>query len=225
MEITQALLGESWAVVGRYWPLIIFISALRMVALSGLEMGLTLLAFVLGVVLTILVYGRLVAHLDPDRSPAVLTILQENGIHYLVAMVIIGIPGGAAGLLLRGLDAPLILYVVLSGLVNAAVAVLTLYVLPVVFLHRAGVAAVLAGVSAFLSHAAASAGIAVVVVAAHVVTRVGALLVLSHPSSWTGAAALGAAAVALYLLFVAFTAASRVLLGTGVRVQAGGEPA
>jgi hypothetical protein len=206
-------LGYALGDVIRFWPVIVALSIGQTIVSNDLWVEFAVPGAIIIVSVMIIVYGRIIAHLLPERTSSNLAILRENWLNYLIAMVIIAVPGVASRLVAANLTSSSVVYVVLAIGASAAVGILTIYVLPIVFLKRVSVAAIPTGVVFLKRNLSSSAWIAGFIAAAHVLDAIGMILFRVDPAPWSWTLVISAGVLADFLFFVCFAAASRMLLG------------
>ena len=208
-------LRESADVVWPFWPLVFCVGLGGVIGSNRIWQEFQFLAVFITLSITILIYGRIIAKMAPGISSSSWAILKENGLNYVIAVAIIGAPQVVLRILVAGQLDTLFVYVVFGTLVSSLFGVLTIYALPIVFLKKSSLAAIIAGVAFLSKNLAASSWIAGVVVVTHVLTAAGALVFRVEATPWSFAIILVAAVVGAFLSFVAFSAASRILLEGG----------
>jgi hypothetical protein len=147
-----------------------------------------------------------------DSGSSSWTILKENGLNYVIAIVIIGAPQIALRGLVGGQLDSLFMYGVFRTFLGSVFGVLTIYVLPIVFLRKSSLAAILAGVTYLSRNLAASSWIAGIVVITEVLSSAGTVVFRVEATPLSFVFAVVTAVVGTFLSFVAFAAALRILL-------------
>ena len=205
-------LRDSIDAVNPFWPLVFCVGLGGVIGSNRIWQEFLVLDLIITLSITILVYGRIVLNMAPGSSSNSWTILKENGLNYVIAVVIIGSPQIALRVLVAGQPVTLFMYVFFGTLLGSVFGVLTIYVLPIVFLKKSSLAAILAGVTFLSRNLAASSWIAGVVVITHVLTAAGALVFRVEATPWSFVIVLVTAVAGAFLSFVAFAAALRILL-------------
>ena len=210
-------LGDSIEAVAPYWPLVFCVGLGGVIGSNRIWQEFLVLDLIITLSITIIIYGRIVSNLAPGSSSSSWTILKENGLNYVIAVAIIGVPQIALRVLAAGLLDTLFVYVVFGTLISSVFGVLTIYALPIVFLRKSSLAAILAGVIYLSKNLAASSWIAGVVVFTNVLAAAGAWVFRVEATPWSFAFVLVTAVVGAFLSFVAFAAALRILFEGAVR--------
>ena len=195
------------------WPLILIVSLGKVIASGRLWEEFLILDLVVTLSLIILIYGRIVSRLVPGIASGSWTILKENWLNYVIAIAIIGAPQVALRIWIVGQLGTPLWYVLSAIMISALFGVLTIYALPIVFLRKSSLAAILAGVAYLFRNLAASYGMAAIVVLTHVLAAVGAVIFRMETAPWSFVLVLVLAVVTTFLTFVVFAAALGVLLG------------
>lgn len=205
-------LRDSADAVWAFWPLVLCVGLGRVLGSTLIwEEFLVLEIFIL-LSITILIYGRIVSNIVPGTSSSSWEILKENGLNYVVAIAIIGAPQIALRILAGGNLNTLLLKVGFGTLIGSVFGVLTIYVLPIVFIKKSSLTAVLAGVVFLWKNLAASSWIAGVVVFTYVMAAAGAVVFRADRTPGSFVIILVTSVVGSYLNFVVFAAATRILL-------------
>ncbi len=212
------LVRVSTEVVVRFWPLIVAQGIGESIASYGIWRQLAVPMFILPIVMftvavVIVLYGRIVASVLPGQSSDRWAILQKYGLCYLVAMLAIGTPELLFKVLARQSNMAGSTFWAISGSIHAAMSLLTIYSLPIVFLKRAHVPAVLAGVGFLMAHIWQSRWILGVVVLALVIHGGGVIAIWKWPSAQTYILVTSIGVLTAILHSVSFLSATRVLLG------------
>jgi len=205
-------LRESIDRVSPLWPLVLCVGLGGVIGSNRIWQEFQVPALIIILSTTILIYGRIVSSMAPGSRTSPWTILKENGLNYVIAVAIIGAPQAALRLLVTGQPVTLFEYVVFGTLISSVFGVLTIYALPIVFLKKSSLAAILAGVIYLSRNLATSIWIAGIVVITHVLAASGALVFRVETTPWSFVLVLVTAVVGAFLSFVAFAAALQVLL-------------
>lgn len=201
------------AAVAPSWPLILIVSLGKVIISNRLWDEFLILDLVAVLLLTILIFGRIVSRLVPGVSSGSWTILKENWINYVLAIAIIGAPQAVLRIWVAGQLSTPYMHVVLAIVFSALFGVLTIYALPIVFLRKSSLAAILAGVAYLFKNLAASCGLAAIVVFTHVLAAAGAVIFRMETAPWSFVLVMVLAVVTTFLTFVVFAAALGILLG------------
>ncbi len=205
-------LKESIDAVSPFWPLVFCVGLGGVIGSNRIWQEFQVPVLIITLSVTILIYGRIISSMAPGSRSSSWTILKENGLNYVLAVAIIGAPQSALRVLVASQPVNQFEYVVFGTLISSVFGVLTIYALPIVFLKKSSLAAILAGVIYLSRNLAASIWIAGIVVITHVLAASGALVFRVETTPWSFALVLVTAVVGAFLFFVAFAAASRVLL-------------
>ena len=175
-------LSHALSVVRPALPLIV-LSGFGMAFVTGGVWGPWLVPIALACILIqIIVFGQITARLISGRTSESVGILKEHLLNYLMAGLVIGAPLLVLRWLLAKLAPSLIAYVFWRAIAQAAVAVITIYVLPLVFLERRSVPSVAAGISFVGRNFEPVGWVAGVIAIAHVLRGVAYLIHRISPS-------------------------------------------
>lgn len=213
-------LRDSFEAVSPYWPLVICVGLGGVIGSNRIWQEFLVLDLIITLSITILIYGRIASNMVLGDTSSAWMILKENWLNYVIAVAIIGAPQVALRVLVAGRLDSLFMYVVFATMISSVFGVLTIYALPIVFLKKSSLAAILAGVVFLSRNLAVTAWIAGVVIITHVLAAAGAVVFRVEATPWSFVFALAAAVVGAFLSFVAFAAALRVLLEGGEQESA-----
>jgi hypothetical protein len=205
-------LRDSIDAVSPFWPLVFCVGLGGVIGSNRIWQEFLVLDLIITLSITILIYGRIISSMAQGSHSNSWTILKENWLNYVIAVAIIGAPQVALRVLVAGQPVTLFVYVVFGTLISSVFGVLTIYALPIVFLKKSSLAAILAGVIYLSRNLATSIWIAGIVVITHVLAAAGALVFRVEATPWSFVLVLVSAVVGAFLSFVAFAAASRILL-------------
>jgi hypothetical protein len=195
-----------------HWPLIVAGGIGPTLMAATVSRELLAPAVIVAIMLQIVVFGRILSQVLPGRVSSFWGILREYGLSYVIA----GFIAGAVGVILLQVVVrimpPRFPNVISGGAVHAAVAMVTIYVWPIVFLRRTSVAAILAGVSYLMDNIASSLWIAGIIVLGEVIQTVGQLVYLEYRTGWGFVIMLIAGVTFVYLMAVTYAAALHALL-------------
>jgi hypothetical protein len=163
-------------------------------------------------VIVIYMHGRIFCDLDIDRSENALQVLQKNWANYIVVSLILGVPQIAFRVIAHWLFDSWFLYVLFSTILGSAIGALTIYVVPIVFLKKRSLGAVLSGVVFLSRNLAVSRWIIGIVVFANVLGTVGTVLFRIETTPWSFVVALLSGVICLFSNYVAFAGALQVLI-------------
>jgi hypothetical protein len=199
--------------VAGHWPWILAAVAVSVTVSAGVWKEFLFVGVPLTIAIMIILYGRIAGGLVPDGTAGTWKILQDNWLNYLVAVVIIGLPERIMLLLVASRFHSLVGYVVLATAFGAGFGILTIYALPIVFIRKSRLAAILAGIVFLFRNPAASSWIAAVVVVTQILAVAGVTVFRVATAPWSFALVLLTGVVVTFLSLVTFAGASRVLLG------------
>ncbi len=171
--------------VSSFWQAIIAVSIAQVILISGLPGPVRALFGIASILIFAIVYGRMVARMVPGRTVDSWGILKEHGVNYLITGLILGVPILALRLWATSLAPSFFSSFVLSIGLKIAVATLTVYVWPLVFLNRASLSSVVTGIVFLSRNLVASAWIVGVTFAAQLLHMGGWLALRAQSSPWT----------------------------------------
>jgi hypothetical protein len=209
--MNSRLLGAAGTVMP-YWRWILFLGVAAVFGSNRIwpEFSFPILIVVFAV--TIFIYGRIVSDIVSGYTPGARRIMLENWLNYLIVVLIVGVPQGVFRVLVAGRLDSWLEYVFFTTILGSVLSVLTIYALPIAFLKKSNLGAVLAGVVYLSRNMAVSGWIAGVVVIANVFGTVGAIVFRVETTPWSFVLALSTAVFGLSISYVAFAGALRVLV-------------
>jgi|GEM_PF-3271511 len=167
----------------------------------------------------IIALGRICSWLVSGRTTGSLEILRENGLNYLGAVIVIGLPLYVLRVFVVGqLMSGGWYQGFMTGLLVLA-DVLTVFVLPIVFLKRMSVRAIPTGVVFLLNNLSGSTWIAVFAALASGVQQAGRLAIVSGTPTRSFALFVSVGVVGALFSFVSYAAATQYLVGNTRRVS------
>jgi hypothetical protein len=193
----NGIFRNATAAVVPSWPLILMVSLGRVIVSNRLWEEFLLLDLVVILSLTILVYGRIVSRMVPGFGSS-----SWTGVPQIALQIWVSRQLGTQHM-----------HVLFAILVSALFGVLTIYALPIVFLRKSSLTAVLAGVVFLFRNLVASFWVAAILVFTHVLAAAGAVIFRMETAPWSFVLVLILAVVASLLTFVVFAAALGALLG------------
>lgn len=187
---------------------------------SDLYTTISLVGAVIGLIMTIIVYGRLVARAKGVVIPVASRILKDNWLNFLVVAIVLAAPALFYGLLVKQLLLSRGVALFTQEALYALTLFLTMYVLPIVFIKHENVIAIVAGITYLWSHLKDSLAVSALVALMVTLHSVVTLLVVM---TWSPSADIDSYIPVLilgnivmnYLEFVVFAAATIVLLKPG----------
>lgn len=164
-------------------------------------------------VLVIITYGRISSSLVSGKATNSLKILREHGSNYLIVVILTGLPV----LLFRAFVANRLSSSGVSlGLVTALyvlLAVLTVYIRPIVFLKKTNVSAIPAGVLVLFRNLSGSKWIVLIAALSTVPHSAEKLLFRTGAQSWNITFFVCFGVLSAFCTFLSFAAATQYLLG------------
>ena len=215
-----AKIGRAFRVVNEDLPLVVLAGiGTTFLTGGGALQYLSMAAFVFSIAVGIALYGRIVARLSSQNPETTLTIIRDNWFNCLLVLLLLGVPIWVVGAVARELAVGVAGYAVIE-VARASLAALTIYVVPIVYMKHESLVAILAGIAYFVRNCRASVWIAIVAALAYLVgaARYIMLINLQPPLLLVAVAATGVGAT--YINFLAFAAASDMLIGEGSAASA-----
>jgi hypothetical protein len=209
----QTKLEMALAAPSPFWRLVAATGLASLIVSAGMAGELLIPAAVLAVVLKIVVYGRLLAQVRPERPTAVWDILKEYALPYLVTVVLLGVVAVLARIIVARLATGPAPALWSSVVIGACLAAVTVFVAPLVFLQRASLGAILSGVTFLFRNAHESLWIVGLAVAGQALDVAWALTFPESPTGWHYALGVVLCVARAYLLFATYAAALHMVLG------------
>lgn len=208
---------RSSKLVNQYFWLVILVGVFHVSISSGLMAYFSLLGLIVAFFLTIVVNARITLQVERKDEIPYLQIIKDNWINYLIATLVLGAMIFLLTNLIKLLPLPAELLIVTKEAAKAIVWVISIYVMPIVFLKKLGFVSVVAGISYFFGNIKQSALIIPFVVTMFFINAVGYLWLISKMQSgvnimFSMATIMVINTVTTYLSFVVFTAACFVLV-------------
>jgi len=194
------------------WWLIVVAGILVTIVASGIWRDMVIPLAMVSVAVQILIYGRITARLVTGRTADSLQILKEHGLNYVVAQLLIIAPVFGLRLLMRQFQPSAFAFMLLSAAFSAGIAVVTIYVFPLVFRYRKSVGALVAGVAYLRSHFAPVAWAAGIAAFAILLHGVGVFVFWKLRVPWSFGVLLASGVVLTGALAVSFAAALGAVL-------------
>ena len=148
----KELLSKSIQILNTNVLLVLFIGICNIQILSGVLTYISLLGLVVSFVLSIIVYGRLVANIQGNTDIPAKLIFKENWLNYIVAIILLGIPILLFSQLVKVLSTSAEILVFGKEGFRMLVNILAIYVLPIVFIKKQHVLAIMAGIIFFFQN-------------------------------------------------------------------------
>ena len=174
--------------------------------LDGIWAYISLLGAIIAILLEMVIYGRITAKLLEKELPNTLFIIRENWKNYLIVSLLIVLPAIAAHVLF-GVNKLGIFGYYLEQLSRAVIAILTIYVFPIVFLKQEGIIAIPSGIAYLFSSMRISLWILIIVSFAFILgaSRFFIMNLIKMPLAIIAVICIGI--VMSYMLFISFAAA------------------
>jgi hypothetical protein len=196
-----------------HWPIFVGCGVGPTILVAAVSRELMAPAAMLAFLLQVVVCGRILSQVLPERASGIWAILREHGPRFLFTGFLVAVVGLALFLVISRFIALQRPNVLVNGIIKCALSILTIYVWPLVFIQRSSVASILAGVGYLWHNIALSMWIIGIVVIGQVVLVGGELLYLEYSAGWSIGLMLLATVAYLYLAAVSFAAALHTLLG------------
>jgi len=203
----MSTLRRAWAVTAPDAAWIAAVGLLQGLVSGSLYLEITGPLAILSIPVGIVLYGRILGRLVPGETMAARSILVTHGFNWLAVMVIVGLPLIVLRALLQAAGTTLAAWITLSVLLQAAVAILAMYALPLALLHRKSLAAVVGGVAFLGRNPRESAWIAWILLATVTAGSLGIILFRLSPSGGTFAVTVVAQVGSGLLGYTAFAGA------------------
>ena len=215
--LMKSSLRDSVDIVMPYWPWIAFLGVAGVFGSNRIwwEFSIPILLAVFTV--TIYIYGRIVSDIALVRSKSAWQILRENCANYMIVGFFLGAPQVAFRVVAAGWFDSWYMYVLFSTILGSALGALTIYTLPIAFIRKTNLGAILSGVVYLSRNLAVSIWIIGVVVIANLLGTAGALIFRLEATPWSFVLALSTGVFGFSISYVAFAGALKVLLEGGER--------
>jgi len=211
------VIGASLTAPYRHWPLIVAAAVGPVLLGTTVSRELLAPAILVSVLLQVVVYGRILAQVRQGGTSAAWAIVREHGIDYLVASVLVGAVALVLSLGLSRLLPAQISDKVVVWIVQTVVAAVAIYVWPIVFLRRASIAAIPAGLTILARNLSGSWWIVGLVVTANVIRFAGRWVLVESGDGWSFAVLLFSGVAFIYLGAASFAGALHALVGNSDR--------
>lgn len=209
--MNSELISSSIKVVNQHLLLIIVAGVCSTIIAGGNWATFSLIAFVFGFILEIFLCGRIIETiLKSEDRESIKGILSKNGFNYISVLVVLAIPV----LILRTISQAYIggytSYFIVE-LMKMAIAVVTIYTVPIVFLKRTNLLSIPTGVSYLLSHLQISRVLILFVIAAFLLGSIRILIVMNLEISISIPIIILIGIGVTYLLYIVFAGAAHIL--------------
>ena len=213
----KELLSKSTQILNTNIVLVLLVGICNIQILSGVMTYISLLGVILSFLLGIIVYGRVVAQIQGSAALPALEILKANWLNYIIVVILLGLPIFMYAQLSKLFPMPIELSIYGKESIKTLINILAIYVLPIVFIKRQHLLAIMAGVVFFIQNLKKSAPIIFLVVCMFFINSVAmSWLIQQSQPSLSMATILPVMAfvniAVTYLSFLVFTAASVVLI-------------
>jgi len=204
------LIRNSLKVANQHVVLIIIIGICGTTIAGGNWTAFSLITFILGFILGIVLYGRMLETILKKEKESIKNILRKNGLNYFVVTIVLIIPV----IIIRSITQAYIdgwtSYFIVE-LARTAVAVITIYVVPIVFLKKTNILSIPAGVAYLLSHLQRSKELILITIAAFLVGSIRIFIVLNIELIIAIPVIILIGVGVTYLLYVVFAGATHIL--------------
>jgi len=146
----KELLSKSIQILNTNALLVLLIGICNIQILSGVLTYVSLLGLAVSFVLSIVVYGRLVAIVQGNTAIPTKLIIKENWSNYIIAIIILGTPILLFSQLIKLHSTSAELLVFSKEGIRMLVNILAIYVLPIVFIKKQHFLAIIAGIIFFV---------------------------------------------------------------------------
>ena len=183
-------------------------------------------ALILSFFIVIVVNGKITQAIERKEEQGALRIVRENWMNYLIALLAVGAPVFLFNYLIKFIPLSAEQHILLKEAVKASMWVVTIYVMPIVFIKRLGIMSVVSGIAYFFSHIRQSMQIAIFITAMFIINAGGYLWVIEQVQNGVDVVNAIPVMVVLnsastYLSFIAFAAATHVLVRAKSNSQIG----
>jgi hypothetical protein len=207
---------RAWSIVAPDAPLVALVSTLQVAGTAGLYPEITVPLLLASLPVTIVLYGRVLARLVPSEPRGAGAILGLHAFDWLVVTVLVAVPLLAVRLLLVTLRAPVAVWFGAGIMAKAAVWTATMYAMPLAFLARRSLAALVGGIAFLRRHRAESRWIAWTILAIAATATAGSWLYRLDTAPWSFTLAVVAGVATGLLNFMVFAGALGNLVEAGV---------
>jgi len=217
-------------VVNRHVVLVGLVGLFNVSFFSGAMAYVSMAALILSFFVVIVVNGKIAQRIEQKNEKAAFHIVRDNWKNYLIAFLVIGAPVFLFNYLIEFASLSAETHILLKEAAKATMWVITIYVMPIVFIKRLGLMSVFAGISYFFSHVRQSFQIATFVVAMFVINTGGYLWAIEQIQNGVDVSSILLVMVTLnmastYLSFIVFAAATNVLVQVDASIQGGNKNA
>lgn len=213
----KELLSKSVEILNANIVLVLLVGILNIQIFSGVMTYISALGIILSFILGIIIYGRLIAQIQGGSTLPAIEILKAHWLNYIIVVILLGLPIFLYAQLSKLFPMPIELSIYGKEGVRTLINILAIYVLPIVFIKRQHLLAVMAGVVFFIQNLKKSVPIIILVICMFFINAA-AMYWLIHqsqpaPSMATILPVMAFVNVAVtYLSFLVFTAASLALI-------------
>ena len=216
-KIMKELLSKSAQILNTNIGLVLLTGICNIQILSGVMTYISLLGIILSFVLGIIVYGRVVAQIQGNTSIQAFEIFKVNWLNYIIAVILLGLPILLYAQLSKLLPMSIELSIYGKEGIKTLVNILAIYVLPIVFIKRQHLLAIMAGVVFFIQNLKKSAPLIFLVVCIFFINITAMLWLIQQAQPNSSILSFLPVMVFVnvavtYLSFLVFTAASLVLI-------------
>ena len=213
----KELLSKSSQILNTNIIFVLLVGIFNIQIYSGVMTYISFLGIVLSFLLGVIVYGRVVSQIQGGAVLPAVEILKVNWLNYIIVVILLGLPIFLYAQLSKLFPLPIEFSIYGKEGVRALINILAIYVLPIVFIKRQHVLAVMAGIVFFFQNLKKSVPIISLVLCVFFINSaaISWLIEQAQPALSIGTLLPVMAFVniaATYLSFLVFTAASVVLI-------------
>tara|TARA_R110002096_G_scaffold323848_6_gene517991 strand:- start:313 stop:954 length:642 start_codon:yes stop_codon:yes gene_type:complete len=209
--MNSELISSSIKVVNQHLLLIIVAGVCSTIIVGENWATFSLIAFVLGFILEIFLCGRIIETiLKSENRESIKDILRKNGFNYITVLIVLAIPVLIVRMISQAYIGGYTSYFIVE-LMKMAVAVVTIYTVPIVFLKRTNLLSIPTGVAYLLSHLQISRVLILFVIAAFLLGSIRILIVMNLEISISIPIILLIGIGVTYLLYIVFAGAAHIL--------------
>ena len=220
----------SSKIVNQHIVLVGLVGLFNVSFLSGAMAYVSMAALMLSFFMVIVVNGKITQSIEQKDEKTVFHIIRDNWKNYLIVLVAVGAPVFLFNYLLKFAPLSAETHILLKEAAKASMWVVTIYVMPILFIKRRGLMSVFAGISYFFNHIRQSMQIATFVAAMFIINTGGYLWAFGQVQKGIDVTNTLPVMVILniistYLSFIAYAAATNVLVGANSNTHTGNQNA
>jgi len=142
----KALFVDSAKILNTNIFLVLLVGICQIRIISGLMAYISLIGLTVSFVLGIVVYGRIVAQIQREGILPAFEIVKSNWFNYLIVVILISFPFVLYGQLSKAFSMSIESYIFLQEGVRTLLNILSIYILPIVFIKKQHILSILAGI-------------------------------------------------------------------------------